>query len=153
MHRATWRRRSGGHVDRYFTRGRTRRPVLVYTGPVDGGSDDVGRGGRTVSRRGEGDNKGGVGLAGSLNDGSDSFGRLFAGPGAFLTGSCPDPSGVEIFGLKGGRLGGSGRAGRDVDVDVVVGDGFPALRVRDLGIGVRKIRLRTDRAPEGNSTM
>jgi hypothetical protein len=92
---------------------------------------------------------GGTGpLDGLVASGSGSLGSGGVDPG------CCEVLGLEGrtgAGLKAGGVGGSdaGAGGSDV---VIVRDILPALYGGDLGMGVKNTRLRTERAPEANST-
>jgi hypothetical protein len=127
MNRVTRRGRLDGHEDRNFTRGRTRRPVLVYTGLVDGSSDDSVRGGGDVTGRGEGDDERGLRLTSPLHDGTDPLGCLFPGTGSFFGRGCSNPCGVEVLRLEADRsVVAVGPVG-DRGLGIVVGDRLPVL--------------------------
>jgi hypothetical protein len=154
-----------GYDDLSFDGGRIARPVRVmYVTGAGGGQRDRGGGrARLVNRDDETWLKraGTLGLVGLLgsglgtaagDDGLDTGLGFPEGSGTLIRVDCVGTGGTDVFGAKGGRDSCGWDCG-SCGTDIVIGDRFPALSDGDLGMGVKKIRLRTDRVPFGNSTI
>jgi hypothetical protein len=165
------RGRGASHGGRSLSGGRITRPARVWTGPGGlfgllgslrvgragpDGDDELGLGLGSLDK-GVGRATGCNGRSGTGNESPGAVDSLASSLGGGVGRDGTDAGGREMFRLEGvggarvddgGGLGGRGTAG----VVIVVRHCFPVLDAGDLGRGDKNIRLRTDRAPEANST-